>query len=74
MAQPYFRDTSARIKRYLKESGSVYMQDLCDGRNEQISLLIAQITLGEIVATLQRAAEREGFAAINPTIEAGIAQ
>ena len=54
--QPYFLDTSALIKHYLKESGSDYVDHLCSEVNQTNIIMLAHITLVEIVATLHRAA------------------
>lgn len=49
----YFLDTSAVVKRYVSESGTGWINDLCDP-DAGNSLHIARITAVEVVAALSR--------------------
>lgn len=59
----YFVDTSALCKRYVFETGSHWVINLTEPRNEH-TIVMSQLTLIEVVASLARR-QREG--AIDPT-------
>ncbi|GAC1333831.1 MAG: type II toxin-antitoxin system VapC family toxin [Isosphaeraceae bacterium] len=54
----YFRDTSALVKRYIQETGTAWIQNLCIPTVAH-SLFIARITLPETISAVTRR-ERSG--------------
>ena len=50
----YYLDASAVVKRYVSETGSAWVQALCN--NEENTLIMAEITLAEVASAFARAA------------------
>ncbi len=57
----YFLDTSALVKKYVIEMGSVWMTTLCRPESDH-TLFISQATLDEAVATFCRKAREQNIA------------
>lgn len=55
----YFLDSSALVKRYIPELGTLWIRQLSDPNNQN-NLFIARITWVEVLSALARR-EREGF-------------
>lgn len=58
MVNAYFLDTSALVKRYISETGSIWVKAITDPAREN-DLAIAQITWVEVISALSRR-QREG--------------
>ena len=56
----YFVDSSALVKRYISESGTPWMRNLCDSAVGH-TLYIARITGAEVIAALSRRARMPGL-------------
>lgn len=56
----YFFDSSAIVKRYHQESGSLWVRSICNPRTRP-ALYLAQLAQVEVVAALRRTGRREGL-------------
>jgi hypothetical protein len=63
MVNAYFLDSSALLKRYVPEVGTVWMQAITDPQNQHL-LIVAHITWVEICSAVTRR-QREGSISSN---------